>query len=144
MLVSAHVGDPLAVAASRAFHPTHLVRHTKGCQTRACDRRVGRWWWARHRPPVRLGPVQEHVATFYSIGQCDHGLGSMTASGATVHFGVIASDYLPLGTKLRMETPIMGRRDFEVLDTGASFDVWLPCPKPIPWGNPTLRFRIVG
>ena len=74
-------------------------------------------------------------ATFYSVPPCDN-QGTITASGQRVRFGVIASDWLPLYTRIRLDRPLHGRRDFQVLDTGAHFDVWLPCG---PW---TLGWQI--
>lgn len=86
--------------------------------------------------------MQSHRATYYSVPPCDN-QGTLTASGQRVHFGVIASSYLPLHTKLRLTRPLFGRRDFEVLDTGAPFDVWLPCGSETHgWSNPTLYFRV--
>ena len=93
---------------------------------------------------LHLGPVQSHRATYYSVPPCDN-QGTITASGERVHFGVIASNFLPLRTRIRMERPIHGRRFFQVLDTGAAFDVWLPCgPWAAEWQNPVLKYRVVS
>lgn len=69
---------------------------------------------------------------------------TQTASGQRVRFGVIASSFLPLYTRIKLDRPLRGRRYFQVLDTGAPFDVWLPCDGRVRgWNNPTLGFRIV-
>lgn len=138
VVAHAVVASLLVAHAPVAHHNAH---HTRGCRTHTCDVRVGREWTRKHPPPVRWGPLQSHVATYYSVPPCDHQT-ETTASGQHVRFGIIASNYLPLHTKLRLTRPIMGRVDFEVLDTGAEFDVWLPCPVPIPWGNPEVHFRV--
>lgn len=92
---------------------------------------------------LSFGPVQSHRATFYSVPPCDN-QGTITASGQHVHFGVIASNFLPLYTRLRLTKPLHGRRDFQVLDTGAAFDVWLPCGSwTRGWTNPTLSYQVV-
>lgn len=86
-------------------------------------------------------------ATFYSTRPCDN-QGTLTASGQPVHWGVVASSWLPLYTRIRLAVPIAGRRLFTVLDTGAPFDIWLPCygfglRLQRHWANPVVRFRIL-
>lgn len=94
-------------------------------------------------PGLHLGPSESHRATFYSVPPCDR-QGTHTASGQHVHFGVIASNFLPLGTRLRFSRPLFGRRNFQVLDTGAPFDIWLPCgPWTRGWNNPTITYRVI-
>jgi hypothetical protein len=61
---------------------------------------------------------------------------------------VIASDWLPLYTRIELLKPIAGRRLFTILDTGAHFDVFLPCygfglRLQREWTNPVLSFRVV-
>jgi hypothetical protein len=90
------------------------------------------------------GPVLSSRATYYSTPPCDD-QGTVTASGQNVHFGVIASDWLPLYTRIRLTRPLFGRRDFQILDTGAHLDVWLPCgPETQDWTNPTLYFQVLS
>ena len=114
----------------------------------------------RHYPPVREPQVKaafmgaqaqatelSSVATFYSTPPCDN-QGTLTASGQPVHWGVIASDWLPLYTRIELAEPLAGKRIFTVLDTGAHFDVWIPCSGfglalQRHWSNPTLRFRVL-
>lgn len=98
----------------------------------------------RHAPRATAdGPLQHHVATYYSVPPCDK-LGTRTASGQRVRFGIIASDEYPLGTRLRLTRPLHGRTDFQVEDTGAPFDVWLPCGDwTRGWNNPTLYFHLL-
>jgi hypothetical protein len=94
-----------------------------------------------------LGSHFTHRATYYSVPPCDD-QGTITASGQRVRFGVVASNFIPLHTLLRFDKPIHGRRFFRVLDTGAPFDVWLPCTARFAhtrstWTNPTIGYRVV-
>jgi hypothetical protein len=87
------------------------------------------------------------VATFYSTPPCDN-QGLITASGQPVHWGVIASNWLPLYTRIEMVDPIADRRVFTILDTGAHFDIWIPCHGfglwlQRHWTNPVLRFKVL-
>lgn len=92
---------------------------------------------------LTLGPQQSHRATYYSVPPCDRQT-TQTASGQHVRFGIIASNFIPLYTWIKLNRPLRGLRYFQVLDTGAPFDVWLPCDGRVRnWTNPRLGYRVV-
>lgn len=55
--------------------------------------------------------------------------GSITASGGPVYVGEVANDFLPLGTRIRLDHPVFGLRDFTVEDRigwGSELDIYNP------------------
>ena len=79
---------------------------------------------------------------------CD-GSTTMTASGRTASVGVVANNWLRLGTWIQMQQPktVMGRRFFRVLDRGGpgfALDFWaFSCGWMNRWGRRTVTFRVV-
>lgn len=90
------------------------------------------------------------TVTAYSstVDQCD-GDPFTTASGETVHDGIIAYNYLPFGTKVRFPEVFPGKV-FEVQDrlrSGASIylaDIWMETrEEAIQWGAKVLKIEIL-
>jgi 3D (Asp-Asp-Asp) domain-containing protein len=90
------------------------------------------------------------TVTAYSstVDQCD-GDPFTTASGETVHDGIIAYNYLPFGTKVRFPEVFPGKV-FEVQDrlrAGASTylaDIWMETrEEAIQWGAKVLKIEIL-
>jgi len=95
--------------------PATTHAHARGCHTRACDRREG-----RHYATHRLGRHYTVSSTY-----CE---GGITASGRQAFFGEVANNFLPLGTRIRLDRPVRGRRVFVVLDrigSGSELDLFL-------------------
>lgn len=80
---------------------------------------------------------------------CD-GSTTMTASGRRAYVGVVANNWLRLGTWIQMQQPktVMGRRFFRVWDRGGpgfALDFWAPsCGWMYRWGRRTVTFRVVS
>jgi hypothetical protein len=119
---SREVGPIRRLIVTAAFTAVFLVvpatthAHARGCHTRTCDRREGRHYAAHH-----LGPHYTVSSTAY----CE---GGITASGRQAFFGGVANNFLPLGTRIRLDRPVRGRRDFVVLDrigSGSELDFFL-------------------
>jgi len=72
----------------------------------------------------------------------------VTASGSTVHFGTVAANFLPFGTKIRIPD-YFGKQIFTVEDRTAKrfsnrVDVWFPTRgAAIQFGKRTLRIEIL-
>lgn len=101
---------------------------------------------------ARLGA--RYVAQSTAYAPCSSG--SIMANGQRVHWGAVANNVLPLGTKIRMERPVrtrrpdgrvVNRRFFRVKDRigwGSQLDIWMPfCQDAIQWGRRTVAFRVV-
>lgn len=107
--------------APALHHRPQHGHHRPGCESSACDRRVDRIW-ARHHP----GPAQSFTV---NGATCYAATGSPTASGAKPYVGVVASNALALGTRIRVSPSVFGRRRFVVLDrigAGSSLDFFGP------------------
>jgi len=110
----------LADLPAAALHYRH-GHHRPGCESSVCDRRVDRIW-ARHHP----GPAHSFTV---SGATCYAATGSATASGAMPYVGVVASNALALGTRIRVSPAVFGRQRFVVLDrigSGSSLDFFGP------------------
>lgn len=79
-----------------------------------------------------------------TTGYCDHGT---MASGQYTHWGAVASNRHPLGTKIKLSRRVDGRRYFRVLDRigwGSELDIWFPsCDRAVRFGRRTVRYRVV-
>ena len=91
--------------------------------------------------PIGQGKTVEVLVTAYSSqeGETD-GTPFVTASGTTVRTGVVAANWLPLGTKVRIPE-IFGDQVFTVEDRMArknshKLDVWFPS------ASDALRFGV--
>jgi 3D (Asp-Asp-Asp) domain-containing protein len=72
--------------------------------------------------------------------------GTITASGQPVHWGIVAANWLRLGTRIRLWPPVLGRTRFQVEDRvgyGTALDIWMPsCAGAIVYGRRTERVTI--
>lgn len=82
-----------------------------------------------------------------STAYCPGSSGTVMANGRHVHFGAVANNMLPLGTRIRMARPVFGRRVFVVEDRigwGSQLDIWMPsCRQALQWGRRTVAFRVI-
>jgi 3D (Asp-Asp-Asp) domain-containing protein len=75
--------------------------------------------------------------------------GAVMADGTRTRFGSVASNDLPLHTRIRFTRPVHGRKTFTVRDTGGMghgvIDIWMAdCRAAINYGRRRVRFRVVG
>lgn len=105
-----------------------------------------------------LGPLQHHVTTVFSgpcDGQSNHmadgtsidGAGQLRRRGKHVDEHVLASSFLPLGTRIRFSRAVFGVRIWIVRDSGGAFDLYRPNCDYSGWpglSNPMLYFRVIG
>lgn len=86
----------------------------------------------------------EVQATAYS--PCSSG--TVTASGERVHVGIVAANWLPLGTRIRVWPPAFGRTRYVVEDRsgwGTSLDIWTPsCSAAWTFGRRLERVEVLG
>lgn len=88
-------------------------------------------------------PPKRHYATAYCLR-------GRTASGVYTRPGVVAHNFYPFGTRIRLvgKRSFFGRRRFTVRDTGPAladghFDLWTgSCSKAVQWGRRSIRFRV--
>ena len=69
----------------------------------------------------------EHLGRHYTVSSTCYAQGGTTASGAQAYFGEVANNFLPLGTRIRLDSPAFGRRDFTVKDhigSGSELDIF--------------------
>lgn len=98
----------------------------------------------------RGGKTMTVSATAYSstVGQCDSSP-FVTASGTRVHFGTIAANFLPFGTKVKIPD-YFGNQVFVVEDRMSNrywhkIDVWMPTYKQaIQFGRRNIRIVILN
>ena len=96
------------------------------------------------------GKVMTVSATAYSstVGQCDSSP-FVTASGARVHFGTVAANFLPFGTKIKIPD-YFGDQIFVVEDRMSNrywhkVDIWMPTYKEaIQFGRRNIRIVILN
>lgn len=122
-------------------HSTHRhAHHRRGCNSARCDRWADRAW-ERHHPFVDVaGPHYVVDSTCYHEG-------SITASGASVYVGEVANNFLPLGTRIRLDSPAFGLRDFVVEDhigSGSELDIYGPSESACSsYGRETRGFSVI-
>lgn len=81
-------------------------------------------------------------STAYSA--CDSG--TLTASGRSAYFGEAANNMWPLGTRIRLDRPVHGRRDFTILDRigwGSQLDIFMPCAWVNAYGRRAVGLRVL-
>lgn len=101
--------DAGTVGATESRSGRHHLAHP--CRTRACIT-------FHHRP--RLGQHYTVSSTCYAQGG---------ASGQDAYFGEVANNFLPLGTRIRLDQAAFGRRDFVIEDHigwGSELDIFYP------------------
>jgi rare lipoprotein A (peptidoglycan hydrolase) len=117
--------------------------HHRGCNSRACDRRIDRAWARKHRSKAHAALA---VASWYGPGL----YGNHLACGGTLQpttFGV-AHKALPCGTKVRLcvrrcvTAPVIDRGPYVA---GRTFDLTAPVRAAIGAGPiATVRFTVLG
>lgn len=72
--------------------------------------------------------------------------GTIMANGQHTHWGAVANNFLPLGTRIRMDHRVRGRRWFTVEDRighGSQLDIFMPsCAAAIQWGRRQIGFTV--
>lgn len=72
---------------------------------------------------------RHHARQHYLVESTCYAEGSITASGGPVYLGEVANNSLALGTRIRLDRPVFGRRDFRVEDrvgSGSELDIYNP------------------
>jgi 3D (Asp-Asp-Asp) domain-containing protein len=73
--------------------------------------------------------------------------GTVTASGGGVYVGEVANNFLPLGTRIRLDRPVFGRRAFVVEDHigwGSELDIYGPSEAAcVQYGRQTIGFTTI-
>jgi 3D (Asp-Asp-Asp) domain-containing protein len=82
----------------------------------------------------------------YTVSATCYAQGSITASGGPVYLGEVANNFLALGTRIRLDRPVFGRRDYVVEDrigSGSELDFYNPSETTCLWfGRREIGFRI--
>jgi 3D (Asp-Asp-Asp) domain-containing protein len=111
----------------------------EGCRTVKCRVRVGRRWAKTHPPKPKLSP-------HYTVSSTCYAQGGTTASGRQTFVGEVANNSLPLGTRIRLDRPVFGRREFVVLDrigSGSELDIYEPSEATcLDYGRREIGFRV--
>lgn len=118
------------------------AEHVRGCNTPACDKRIGKRWAKKHRKPKAIA-----VASWYGPGLYGHHL----ACGGTLQptTAGVAHKGLPCGTKIRLclqqrcvTTRVIDRGPYVA---GRTFDLTAPVKNAIGMGGiATVRYAVVG
>jgi 3D (Asp-Asp-Asp) domain-containing protein len=70
-----------------------------------------------------------------------------TASGQSTRSGIVANNFLPLGTRILLDRPAFGRRVYIVLDRigwGSQLDIFNPSEAAcVQYGRRTVGFRVL-
>lgn len=96
--------------------------------------------------PVAHAAVREITASSTAYTPCSSG--TMTANGHKVRWGIVASNWHPFGTRIRLSRPVRGLSVFVVDDRighGTDLDIFFPnCRDGINYGRQVIRYRVVG
>ena len=83
----------------------------------------------------------------YVVSSTCYSQGSITASGRPVFIGEVASNQFPLGTRIVLDRPAFGRREFVVLDRigyGSELDFYNPSEATcVRWGRREVGFYVL-
>lgn len=84
----------------------------------------------------------------YDVSSTCYHQGSITASRRSVFVGEVANNFLALGTHIRLDRSVFGRRRFIVLDRigwGSELDIYGPSEAAcIRYGRQRISFTVVG
>jgi 3D (Asp-Asp-Asp) domain-containing protein len=90
------------------------------------------------------------VAAFgphYTVSSTCYAQGGTTASGAQAYVGEVANNFLPLGTRILLDTPAFGRREYRVEDhigSGSELDIFDPSEAACnAYGRQERGFRVI-
>lgn len=134
----------LAIVAAAVVAPSQAEArdHVPGCNTDACDKRIGKRWAKKHR--AKRSSMASAVASWYGPGL----YGNTTACGQTLTPGTagVAHKTLPCGTRLRLcferctTTRVIDRGPYV---GGRTFDLTAPVKAAIGMGSlGTVRYSI--
>lgn len=124
------------IAALILAGPVAADKPVPGCHSKRCERRQRALWAAHH-----LGP-------HFSVSSTCYAQGGTTASGLQARFGIVAvlPGFLRLGTRIRLDRPAFGRRDFLVEDhigSGSQLDIFWPSESGCnAYGRQQRGFRV--
>lgn len=113
------------------------------------QKKVARKILPHQKPKIIVKQIRQVSATGYSSTPWQtSGNPFITASGKRVHWGTIASNDLPFGTKIRIPR-YYGNKIFVVEDTGGfgygAIDIWFDAThKAISWGRRAIRVEILS
>jgi 3D (Asp-Asp-Asp) domain-containing protein len=86
-------------------------------------------------------------ASHYTVTSTCYSQGSTTASGQPVRFGDVANNFLPFGTRIRLDHPVFDRRVFTVEDrigSGSELDIYNSSETAcIGYGRHTIGFTVI-
>lgn len=114
--------------------------HRRGCNTDRCDHGADAKWRHRH-------PFHDVAVAHYTVDSTCYHEGSITASESAPFVGEVANNTLPLGTRIRLDSPAFGRRHFVVLDRigeGSELDIYGPSEAAcLAYGRQTRGFSVI-
>lgn len=95
---------------------------------------------AHRRPHAQLG-------THYTVSSTCYAQGSVTASGGPVYLGEVANNFLALGSRIMLDRPIFGRREYRVEDrigSGSELDFYNPSEATCDnYGREEIGFHVI-
>ena len=99
-------------------------------------------------PPVPVAHMAARTITAESTAYTPCSSGTVMADGTRVRWGSVASNWHPLGTRIRLTRRVNGRRVFTVRDrigSGSQLDFFMPsCQAGIRYGRRVVRYRVMG
>jgi rare lipoprotein A (peptidoglycan hydrolase) len=119
-------------------------KHVRGCNTHACDKRIGAKWWAKHKPKL-----PKAVATVSWYGPGFYGRPMACGGAMSANDDSVAHKSLPCGTKVRMclnrcTTAVV--RDRGPYIPGRTFDLTPGVKSAIGMsgGTAQVRYAVIG
>jgi rare lipoprotein A len=137
------LASTVVAAAAPAAGAAKKDDHVRGCNTTACDKRIGKRWARKHH---RRAPEALAVASWYGPGL----YGNHLACGGTLQPGTVgvAHKALACGTKVRLcvrrcvTVPVIDRGPYV---GGRTFDLTAPVKNAVGMaGVATVRYRVIG
>lgn len=100
--------------------------------------------WPYFQTAKRSKPLGAH----YTVSSTCYSQGGITSSGASVYFGEVANNFLPLGTRILLDHPAFGRREYQVEDRigyGSELDIYNPSESAcIEYGRREIGFHLIA
>jgi 3D (Asp-Asp-Asp) domain-containing protein len=92
-------------------------------------------------------PHKHRLGQHFTVSSTCYAQSGQTASGQQTRPGIVANNFLPLGTKVTLDRPEFGRRLYRVEDRigyGSQLDLYNPSELScIAYGRRELGFRVV-
>jgi 3D (Asp-Asp-Asp) domain-containing protein len=117
---------------------------------------VGIFWAFVFGALIGVAIASAHRYSVESTAYSYCSAGTTMANGRHVHWGATANNFLPLGTKIRLDRAITAHRPdgrlvhrhyFKVEDrigAWSQLDIWMPqCGDAFTWGRRTVSFKVV-